>query len=64
MKKKYIGGSAVLLIISGIFLAILISNELNKNEPDLSGLLLNIGLSVLCSMIATVLYSMLQFAIS
>ena len=42
MKKKYIGGSAVLLIISGIFLAILISNELNKNEPDLSGLLLNI----------------------
>lgn len=64
MKKKYIGGSAVLLIISGIFLAILISNELNKNEPDLSGLLLNIGLSVLCSMIASVLYSMLQFAIS
>ena len=64
MKKKYIWGYIVFLGISGFFVFVLISNELNKNEPDMTGLLQNIGLSVLCSIIASILYSVLQLSIS
>ncbi len=64
MKRKYIWGYIVLLGSSGFFLFVLISNELNKSEPDMNGLLQNISLSVLCSIIASILYSMLQLAIS
>ncbi len=64
MKRKYIWGYIVLLGSSGFFLFVLISNELNKSEPDMNGLLQNISLSVLCSVIASILYSMLQLAIS
>ncbi len=64
MKRKCIWGYIVFLGISGFFLFVLISNELNKSEPDMNGLLQNISLSVLCSVIASILYSMLQLAIS
>ena len=55
MKRKYIWGYIVLLGSSGFFLFVLISNELNKSEPDMNGLLQNISLSVLCSIIASIL---------
>ena len=64
MRKKYILVYIVFLLISGFFLFVLISNELNKSEPNIYGLLENISLSVLCSIIASILFSILQSAAS
>lgn len=64
MRRKYILAYVVFLGLSGFFLFVLISNELNKNVPDMNGLLQNIGLSVICSIIASILYSILQLAVS
>lgn len=60
MKKLAIGiGTAAILSIIGIIIA-----ESNKSTPDWSQLWENIGISILCSLVASFVFAMIQDAVS
>lgn len=47
-------------VLGMIFLGIFVANELTNEDPDLLGLMQNIGLSVVCSLIASFIFLYIQ----
>ena len=64
MKKKYRNVLLVFLILSLLFVVGCVVNEYNKTTPDIPAMLQNIFMSIICSIVASILFCMLQMAIS
>lgn len=62
MKKRYVGAIVVTGILSLIFIGVLIVAECTKKPPDILGMFQNMAMSILCSIVASILFCMLQIS--